>query len=28
MLVGIPEEQIEEMDLETLKALLQALEPT
>ncbi|MFX0045666.1 MAG: HEAT repeat domain-containing protein [Candidatus Hermodarchaeota archaeon] len=28
MLVGIPEEQIEEMDLETLRALLQALEPT
>ncbi|MHA2378682.1 MAG: HEAT repeat domain-containing protein [Candidatus Thorarchaeota archaeon] len=28
MLVGIPEEQIQEMDLETLKALLQALEPT
>jgi HEAT repeat protein len=28
MLVGIPEEQIEEMDLETLKALLQALEPS
>lgn len=28
MLVGIPKEQIEEMDLETLKALLQALEPT
>lgn len=27
MLVGIPEEQIQEMDLETLKALLQALEP-
>jgi len=27
MLEGIPEEQIEEMDLETLKGLTQALEP-
>ena len=27
MLEGIPEDQIEEMDLETLKGLTQALEP-
>jgi hypothetical protein len=27
MLEGIPEEQIHEMDMETLKGLLEALEP-